>query len=197
MPILKDYQLVGPFKAGVVGKRANIGCGEISTGVSADNSLSSVNTSHLITRIGIQYDYPMPLRYMEGLKKDGDRVEENAPQDLIKDHLDNLAIRFKPKNNETVYLDNEDDKEVFYYYPKLYVEDGEVKEYPEYDIYIRGSNYMLSADSAVDNSFESYYTIPETGVLELDNMSCYSLELYFLRDMPPQTTVDIVWNYKN
>ena len=36
------------------------------------------------------------------------------------------------------------------------------------------------------------FNLNETGILEFDMINCYSLEIYFLKDMPAETIVDIV-----
>lgn len=197
MAILKNFQAVGPFKAGVVGQRANIAGGSVPTGLEIDNKFNGVNTAHTICHIGIQTPISMPNRYIEELSVKKDKDHKNLPQDRLKYYLNEQMMDLDVKKNETVYLEKADeDAEVNYYMPRLYVDKGgNVKEYGD-DICIKGICKSLSSDSKVSQDFIEYFSIPENGILEYDALDCYGLEIYFLKDMPPQTSVDIVWKYK-
>lgn len=203
MTVLKNYQVVGPFKAGSIDNRANIAIGEVRETLAADNKLDGVNTSHTVCHIGIQCEYMMPTRYIESLKRDNDKNIEDAYQNKLKNYIQQKSINgnFKATENETAYLDNDDNKDVQYYFPRAYW-DSEGTNYilnmdNNYgDICIKGTNYNLDVD-AKPTTFKQYFNLSEAGILEFDMINCYSLEIYFLKDMPAETIVDIVWTYKS
>lgn len=202
MTVLKNYQVTGPFKAGSIDNRANIAVGEVRETLAADYKLDSVNTSHTICHIGIQCDYTMPTRYIESFKRENDKNIYDKFQNKLQNYIEQKSINqgFEATKNAAVYLDNSDNKEIQYYFPRAYLDPNTnlvLNMDNSYgDICIKGTNYNLDVD-AKPTTFKQYFNLNETGILEFDMINCYSLEIYFLKDMPAETIVDIVWNYKN
>lgn len=202
MTVLKNYQVTGPFKAGSIDNRANIAVGEVRETLAADYKLDSVNTSHTICHIGIQCEYTMPTRYIESFKRKNDKNKNDKFQNKLQNYIEQKSINqsFKATTNETAYLDNTDGKDIQYYFPRAYL-DSNVNlilnmDNSYGDICIKGTNYNLDVDGK-PTTFKQYFNLNEIGILEFDMINCYSLEIYFLKDMPAETIVDIVWNYKN
>lgn len=202
MTVLKNYQVTGPFKAGYIDNRANIAVGEVRETLAADYKLDSVNTSNTICHIGIQCDYTMPARYIEYVQEDNYTAEQDAYQPELKKYINSKSInkKFEDFHNTAVYLNNDEDKKIQYYFPRAYLDPNTnlvLNMDNSYgDICIKGTNYNLDVD-AKPTTFKQYFNLNETGILEFDMINCYSLEIYFLKDMPAETIVDIVWNYKN
>lgn len=85
---------------------------------------------------------------------------------------------------------------VSYYYPRHYLKDNKIENSAEADICIKGvcSDYFDS--SSWDNGLiNKTFSLSETGILEFDLIKGYNWEIYFLKDMPENTIIDIVWEY--